>query len=191
MLYPAARAFGGPKESELKTSRQAFEAMKKDIRGGSVVVLPTLVTNLGGKPVWDTDATSGTAAFLRRELNPLAVATTGSPDVLFDPIGRNQLRYETRRGRTYAAWVGSRNPSGDRFIFTEVIRDAAGSRIVGGLLFVVDASGRIAYARHYNSQWFDPASMPSVDAFLEWMLKEFLKDLGKEPTEIFPPYGVG
>jgi hypothetical protein len=33
--------------------------------------------------------------------------------------------------------------------------------------------------------------MPSIDVFLEWMLKGFLKDLEKEPTDVFPPYGVG
>ena len=191
MLYPAARAFGSPKESELKVSRQAFAAMKSEIRGGSVVVLPTLVTNLEGEPAWDTDATNGVAEFLRRELSPLAVPTAEIPAVPFEPVGGNELRYETRRGRTYAAWIGAQHPSGDRFVFTEVIRDSAGTTILGGLFFVVDASGRIAYARHYNSHWFDPASMPNVGVFLEWMLKEFLEDLGKEPTEIFPPYGVG
>ena len=191
VLYPAARAFGGAKESELKVSRQAFVAMKTEIRGSSVVVFPPLVTNLGGTPLWDTDATGGAADFLRRELSPSAAPTSEIPGVAFDPIGGNELRYETRRGRAYAAWIGSRHPAGDRFVFTEVVRDAAGTTIVGGLVYVVDGSGRIAYARHYNSHWFDPASMPSVDAFLEWMLKEFLKDLKKEPTEIFPPYGVG
>ena len=191
MLYPLALAFGGAKESELKVSRQAFAAMKTEIRGGSVVVFPTLVTNLEGKPVWDTDATSGAAEFLRRELSPSAVPTSEIPGVPFEPIGSNELRYETRRGRAYAAWVGSHHPAGDRFVFTAVIRDPTGATILGGQFFVVDASGRIAYSRHYDSHWFDPASMPSVDAFLEWMLKEFLKDLGKEPTEIFPPYGVG
>jgi len=191
MMYPFARAFGGSKESELKVSRQAFAAMKTEIRGGSVVVFPTLVTNLGGKPLWDTDATGGVAELLRRELGPSTASTSAIPGVPFEPIGGNELRYETHRGRAYAAWVGSQQPAGDRFVFTEVVRDAAGATILGGLFFVVDASGRIAYSRHYDSHWFDPASMTSVDVFLEWMLKEFLEDLEKEPTEIFPPYGVG
>ena len=191
MMYPFARAFGGAKESELEVSRQAFAAMKTEIRGGSVVVFPTLVTNLGAQQLWDTDGANGAAEFLRRELSASTSPTSEIPGVPFEPIGGNELRYETHRGRTYAAWVGSRHPAGDRFVFTEVVRDAAGGTILGGLVFVVDASGRIAYSRHYDSHWFDPASMPSVDVFLEWMLKEFLEDLGKEPTEIFPPYGVG
>jgi len=191
MLYPLARAFGGAKESELKISRQAFAAMKTEVRGGSMVVFPTIVTNLGGEPAWDTQVTEGAVEYLRRELAPSAVSTSEVPDVPLQPIERNQLRYETHRGRAYAAWVGSRHPAGDRFVFTEFLRDSAGTTMLGGQIFVVDASGRVAYARHYNSHWFDPASMPSVEAFLEWMLKGFLKDLEEEPTEIFPPYGVG
>jgi hypothetical protein len=191
MLYPAARAFGVPKESEMKVSRQAFAAMTAEIRGGSVVVFPTLVTDFGGKPVWDTEATSGAAEILRRELCPSAVATTEIPGVPDQPLERNELRHQTRRGRAYAAWVASRRPSGDRFVFTEVYRDPATTRIVGGLIFVVDASARLAYSRHFDSHFFDPASVPSIDAFLEWMLKEFLGDLQRKPTEIFPPWGVG
>ena len=88
MMYPFARAFGGSKESELKVSRRAFAAMKTEIRGGSVVVFPTLVTNLGGKPLWDTDGTNGTAEFLRRELSASTAPTSEIPGVPFEPIGR-------------------------------------------------------------------------------------------------------
>jgi len=189
--YPLARAFGGAKESELKVSRQAFAAMKTEIRGGSLVVFAPLVSTFQGEPLRDAEATGGAVEFLRRELTPSAAPATETPDVPFEPMGHNQLRYENRRARLYAAWVASRHPAGDRFLFTEVLRDAAGATILGGQIYVVDASGRVAYSRHYNSHWFDPASMPSITAFLEWMLGEFLKDLEKEPTEIFPPYGVG
>ena len=191
LLYPAARAFGGAKESELKVSRQAFAQMKTAICSGSVVVYAPMVVNFQGSPTWDSDAAASAVEFLRSKLSPSAAPASETPDVPFEPMGSNQLRYENQRARLYAAWVGSCHPEGDHFVFSEIMRDPAGATILGGQIYVIDATGRIAYSRHYNTHWFDPASMPSVRAFLEWMLKGFLKDLKEEPAEIFPPYGVG
>ncbi len=191
MMYPVARAFGGAKESELKICRQAFMEMKTDIHSSSVVVFTPLVSNLKGKPVWDADAVKSAVELLRRELSPSVISTTEIPDIPFEPMGHNQLRYENKRAHHYAAWVSSHHPAGDRFLFTEIVRDETGATILGGQIYIVDAAGRIAYSRHYNSHWFDPASMPSVDAFVKWMLNSFIKDLEKDPLEIFPRYGVG
>jgi hypothetical protein len=191
LLYPFARAFGGRKESELEISRQAFAEMKTNIHQSSLVVFSPLVSNLQGEPLRGSDASTNAVEFLQRELSPSVAPATENPDIPFEPMHHNQLRYETQRGRIYAAWVGSHHPAGDHFLFAEIIKDAAGHEIVGGQLFVVDAAGRIAYARHFNSHGFDPASMPNVNAFLDWMLKMFLQDLEEDPLVMFPRYGVG
>ena len=191
ILYPAARAFGGAKESELKVCRQAFSEMKTNIKGGAIVVYPPMVVSFNGDPSWDSNSAAGPLEFLRREVSPSTVLSPEPPDVPYEPMLKNQLRYENQRARLYAAWFGEHHPAGDYFVIAEIVRDSTGNVILGGQIYIADSSGRIAYSHLYNTDWFDPASTPTIDSFLQWMLKRFLKDLEKEPTEIFPPFGVG
>jgi hypothetical protein len=191
LLYPAARAFGGAKESELKVSRQAFADMKPGIRSGSIVVYDPIVATFQGNPSWDRNAATAAVEFLRREVNPSADLASENHDISFEPIGKNQLKYENQRARLYAEWVGQRHPPGDYLIFSEILTDSTGETIVGGQIYIIDAAGRIAYSRHYNSHWFDPAKMPDTEAFMTWMLNVLLKDLNRDPKEVYPPYGVG
>ena len=189
-MYPFARAFGGEKESQLKISREAFAAMKAGLEAGSVIVFAPLVVR-GGDKAWDPETARHEVATLQRILLPKAALASQTPEVPFEPMGANQLRWVRDRGRLYAGWVGTTRPAGDYFFFTEVLTDGNGARILAAHLYVVDASGRLAYESLANSHHFDPGSFRDAGGMIDWVLERFKKDLQEEPTEIFPPYGVG
>ena len=44
-LYPLARAFGGPKESELKVIRKSFIRMKHDLSNSRLAIYPACMIN--------------------------------------------------------------------------------------------------------------------------------------------------
>jgi len=143
MMYPAARAFGGPKESELKRIRPAFAALKTQARVGAVVVYRPLVVKTG-QPSWDDGAGTLLVEAMHQDLAPRATLAPDAPDVPFEPMGHNQMRYLWKRARGYASWVGSRHPAGDYFVFTELLTDEKGERVLGAQCYIVDASGQIA-----------------------------------------------
>ena len=45
VLYPLARAFGGPKESELKVIRENFSRMQQDLPSSRLAVFPSCLVN--------------------------------------------------------------------------------------------------------------------------------------------------
>ena len=190
MMYPLARAFGGPKESELKKIRPAFAALETQIRTSAVVVYRPLVVR-AGQPSWDDGAGTLLVDALHRDLAPRAALASDAPDVPFEPMGHNQMRYLWKRAPGYASWVGSRHPAGDYFVFTELLTDEKGEEVLGAQCYIVDARGQIAHARLWNSHWYDPATLRGLGPFLDWMVRALSEDLTEDPVTQYPPYGVG
>lgn len=189
MLYPVARAFGSPAESEFEVFREGYSRMKETLAGGRVVVFPTWVLS-GGTTAWSVEAAAPAVAVLASGPAAGATPVVVRPEVADLELGRNQLRFLWSRARQYAKWVSAAHPEGDYFVFTEVFV-ASGGEAVGGQLYVVDAAGRICFARVANSHHFDPAGMPGPALLVEWMTRRFVIDLAKPPLAVFPKWGVG
>lgn len=190
MLYPIARAFGGASESQLAISRKACADMKTAIVTGPLFVSPTLVFR-AWKPAFETGAAGMVVERLRRDVNTNAELIGETPAVTETVHGGNQLRYMNARGRAYAAWVAAKKAPAGHWVFTEIIANREGTEVVGGYCWVIDASGRIAYNRLFNSHFFKSPSLPGFDAFLDFVMKTFVRDLAREPIELFPKWGVG
>lgn len=190
MLYPLARAFGGPKESQLETIRPAFAVLEARARSGRVLVYPPLVI-AAGEPRRDERAGALLVEALQKEIAPHAALASAAPDVPFEPMGKNQMRYLWKRANAYASWVGSRHPDADYLVFTELLTDASGERVLGAQCYFVDASGQIAHAQLRNSHHYDPAALSNLGAFLDWMVRDLRKALARDPLDEYPPYGVG
>ncbi len=197
LLYPLARAFGGPSEAELAKCRTAFARLKADFPSSRVLVQPALIRPGAGLPddrnswrphladnlVQALRAEGGVGAYRSVEVRS-AVAAVGAT-----PFGHNQLRYLWTRAAEYGRCVRESHPAGDYVLFFEIF----GSRSEVGAIqvFVFDASGQLAYCRLFNSHQFGPHLDRSGDAAVRLIAERLLGDLRKAPEEVFPPYGVG
>lgn len=197
LLYPLARAFGGPSEAELVKCRVAFVRLKADFPISQVLVQPALVRPGAALPddrgSWRADladdlvqalrAEGGVGAYRSVAVRP-AIAAVGAT-----PFGHNQLRYLWTRAAEYGRCVRASHPAGDYVLFFEVF----GSRSEVGAIqvYVFDASGQLAYCRLFNSHQFGPHLSRSGDAVVRLIAEHLLGDLRKAPEAVFPPYGVG
>lgn len=192
LLYPLARAFGGPSESELVKCRQAFQQLQSNLGTSRLVVQPVLSQpkySPENKAVWRQDL----AEALRREIGSKSGAKLEAPEntpvVTPTDFGHNQMRYLWSRGAEYGKWVKSTHPAGDYVLFTEVF--AREGKVGAIQVFVLDTSGQLAYCRLFNSHQFGPNLASQGDEAIRLIVKHLFDDLAKEPKKIFPPYGVG
>jgi hypothetical protein len=189
MMYPLERAFGGPKESELKQVRLAFTALKTQARNGAVVVYRPMVVR-AGNPSWDEPAGVLLVDALHTELATKAVLASAVPGVPYKAVGNNKFRHFWNRAALYAAWVKAQHPAGDHFMFTELLADPAGGRVFGAYCYIVDATGQIAFAHVWSTQSF-AQSQTSLGPFLGSLASNITSVLAMDPLRLFPPYGVG
>ncbi len=189
LLYPLARAFGSPPESELAKCRQAFQQMQSHLGESRVAVQPVLCIGRNGG-TWRRKL----AVDLAREAElhttaELTVPRTGAPAVEPTELGHNQLRYLWKRATVYSNWVKADHPAVD-YIWIAEIWGHDGK--VGAIhFFVLDARGQIAYCRLYNSHQFGPNLPLKGDAAVRLFVRRFFEDLMETPEKVFPPYGVG
>ena len=165
MVYPCARAFGSPSESELKQCRAAFERLKAGRFTAQAVVYPA------ADPVgMRQDAYSGTAEVMAEQLLAKGwtncLIATVAPQVKPLPLGHNQLRYAWNRAHAYSQWVRTARPVGDIHLFVEAMSPSEG-KIIGIQCYVVDASGQVAYYRLLNSHFYgrNPPRTPEAGGF--------------------------
>jgi hypothetical protein len=189
MVYPFARAFGSPSESELKQCRVAFERLKAGRFTVRTVVYPA------ADPVgMRKDAYPGTAVLMAEQLrakgwtNCTTAPTT--PPVEPRRLGANQLRYAWNRAHAYGQWVRTARPEGDFHLFVEILSDPSGN-IIGIQAYVLDASGQVAYERLLNSHQFGGNPPKNPEAACQLILRVLLNHLDQADPCIFPPYGVG
>ena len=189
ILYPLARAFGGPSEGELKLRRVAFDHLKAAKDTARILVYP-MVDPRRAKSPYDAATADSAAALARGEGLVGAVAATVHHTVPPSDLGGNQMRYTQDRAKAYAAWTAAHRPDADFVMFLEAMTDAAGS--VGGIqIYVLEASGQVAYVRLYNSHHFNGTPPNGADNVCGVMLRTLKRDLQRLATDVHPPYGVG
>ncbi len=186
MLYPLARAFGGPSESELKLRRAAFERLKARQGTARLRVSPVLDPRRDGSlegsaaPLVDALKAAGWAG---------ASALPAAPSVAPLPMGRNQLRYLQARARSYAAWAREASLDGDYLLVVEVL---AGRDGVGGVhCYLVESGGQVAYLHLQNSHHFGIDRPADAMSAARRALGVLARDLQRRPEQLYPRWGVG
>jgi hypothetical protein len=190
MMYPLARAFGGPKESELEECRVAFTEMKAGVAGGPVLVSTPIVVRQG-RAAWDSQALQVLLDAVRNDVCASASEAPDSQAVPYEPMQRNQMRYAWERAHAYQEWVRTETEAEGFWLFTEILTDAEGSTIHGGQMYMIDGSDRIAYVQFVNSHHFDQAEVVGVEAFCQLLVRCLVSDLEGDAEDHFPPYYVG
>lgn len=189
MLYPFARAFGGPSEAELKAARPAFDRMKATLATASWVVYPALEPKGAGIPLPNT--ADRLIEGLRKAGATRCVAAPGPPAVDTGELGANQMRFSVKRARAYSDWVKNNRPEGDLFLFMDVLRGPDGV-VHGMMLHVVERSGQLAFTSLWNSHhWKGGAAPKDPQAACDMVMERFQRAQKWEATRMFPPYGVG
>lgn len=193
LLYPFARAFGSPPESELAKCRQAFTTLQGNLERSRLLVQPVLTrpnyAPATDRGVWRHDLAEAVCRELGKTSHAKLESTTTIPTIPSTKFGANQMRYLWQRAGAVAKWVRSNRPAVDYILFAEVFsRDG---RVGAIQVFLLDASGQLAYARLFNSHHFGDKLPADGDAAVRLLVKRLLDDVGREAKTIFPPYGVG
>ena len=192
LLYPFARMFGSPSESELAKCREAFRTWQNREPSCQLCVQPVLwITPQRGGPArsYRVDRANALAARLAKLDRVRLVLALDPPQVAPDKLGRNQLRYTWKRAATYAQYTAQLHPAENYVLFTEVW--GAGGNVAAIQIFLVDASGQIVYCRLFNSHHFGPNLQLKGPAWLDFLVPILLRDMEREPEQLFPKYGVG
>jgi len=153
-----------------------------------VVVQPVMFVNQGER-IWRRDLAEAivqqSEAQTRAKFEVASAAPTAAPT----KFGHNQMRYTWERAAAYGQWVKDTHPAGD-FLWVCEIWGHEG-KVAAIQVYVLDASGQIAYCRLYNSHQFGPNLPLAGDEPIKLLVKQLFKDLPRDPKQIFPPYGVG
>jgi hypothetical protein len=195
-LYPLARAFGGPKESELKVIRESFSRMQRDLPSSKLAVYPSCLTSFE-KHEWKPETPELMIDLFRDEHRIETHAVKTHPDVAFMPAGRNQMRFMWDRARAYAAWIRDAHPvpEGEYAMFTDFICPSdSNCRYVGGVhVYITDSMGNICYTTLINSKHeiYQKTQPDSLHDCCAMAVERFFVGLKKDAIELFPPYGVG
>jgi hypothetical protein len=185
LLYPFARAFGSPSEGDLARCRTAFERFKS--RGPTAQVLVHPATDPRGPGLLGSPEATARAVAVLGFAGAQRVAEAAPVAPL--ALGANQMRYVWNRAHAYEAWVRQAHPTGDYALFLEVMQAPTG-QVMGCHIYVVDATGQIAYTRLMNSHQFGN-SLKDPTAACVRLVRQLLLDLQKPADQVFPPYGVG
>ncbi len=189
MLYPVARAFGGPSESELKLRRAAFDRLKAARATAKVLVYPALRPAHPEREAYL--ATAGLAVELLQGYGwAHCQAASAPPTIPATPLMRNQLSYVQTRARAYSEWAKTARPEADFLVILEVLVRPEGG-IVGVHCYVLEASGQVAYARQFNSHHFGASSIDLPANAVGFALRELSWDVQRPADQVHPPYGVG
>lgn len=189
MLYPVARAFGGPSEGELKRCRAAFERLK-DQKGSARIIVFSALDPRGPQGAWDPGTAERLVALMQEKGMANATPAPAPQAVEPTPLGGNQMRYAWDRAHAYGDWLRRAQLEGDFFLFVEMFHQSAGE-IVGLQVYVLDRTGEIAYLNLMNSHHFKGPSVPGPEEAITLLHGLFQWGLTRRAEERFPPYGVG
>jgi len=188
LLYPFARMFGSPPESELAKCRTAFAEFQAAQGTRPIVIAPVLWVD-GPRNVWRRPVAEALAREMRPHTQGVVRVEPGKPEVPPAEFGHNQLRYLWERGAQYAAWRRAAPPI-DAYVLCAEVWGHHG-KVAAIQVYVFDPKGQIAYCRLYNSHHLGPNLPLQVDDPVRVIVRHLFEDLQKQPEEVFPPYGVG
>jgi hypothetical protein len=191
MLYPVARMFGVPAESELAVYRVTFQRLKGALPQDHLVVhTPCVFRHDGGK--WDKELTPCMAEALTAQGFHAVPFEGADPKIGGDPPGANQLRFTWRRAREYAKWTAENRPAGAWHLYTDLVVDGGGT-IDGMEFFIVDGQGNLALVRLLNSHHpsFQGIQRGSLASGCSVLARTLQITLTFPPERLFPPYGIG
>lgn len=187
-MYPVARAFGSPPESELAACRDAFAQLQTHLATGRLTVAPVLFVEDRARG-WRTDLARALAGEVAAGSPAHPAIAAAAPDVSPPLMGHNQLRYLWDRSREYARWIPAARPPAD-FVCCAEIWSHAG-QVTAIHVFVYDAKGQLAYCRLFNSHHFGSTLSADSPDPIKLLVRHLLKDLQGDAQTIFPPYGIG
>ena len=187
-LYPLARAFGSPPESELALCRAAFLKLQGQFPHSRVRLEPVYFAAYGSRH-WRYDLAENLAHEAARHTSAQFALAPIRPEIDPTHLGHNQMAYFWERAAIYGNWIKSAPPGADYVWFVEIF--GQGTNVAGIQLYVFDAHGQLAYGRLFNSHHFGPNLPLDSDDVVRLIIEHLFKDLTREPTQIFPPYGVG
>ncbi|MCX6943597.1 MAG: hypothetical protein NT173_02340 [Opitutales bacterium] len=189
-VYPLARAFGSPPESELALCRTAFQQLQSRLATSRVRVEPVYcASHSQANRLWRDDLAqllvreAGTRTQARFVIAPMR------PDVGPTVFGHNQMRYLWERATAYSHWLKEAPPGAD-YVWCVEIFGAKGT--VGAIqIYIFDAKGQVAYCRLFNSHQFGTNLSMESEEPIRLVVKTLFEDLLRDPKAVFPPYGVG
>ena len=188
LIYPLARVFGSPSESDLAKCRQAFAQLQAHLGTSRVVVEPVLFVE-NGERSWRRDLAEAIVQHSAASTDAKLEVANSAPTAAATKFGHNQMRYTWERASAYGQWVKDTHPAGDYLLVTEVW--GWQGKVAAIQVYVLNATGQVAYCRLFNSHHFGP-DLPLVgDEPIKLLVKQLFKDLPRDPKQIFPPYGVG
>lgn len=188
LLYPLARAFGSPPESELVKCRQAFRELQSGLGGSRVVVEPVLFVD-GHRRQWRADLAGSLCREAAARTTAKLVVAPSNPSVPQARFRHNQLRYTWERAAQYAGWVREAHPAGD-FVWCAEIWGHDG-KLGAVQVYLLDPSGRIAYCQLFNSHHFGENLPLEGDRAVRLIVEAVFEHLRWDADRVFPPHGVG
>lgn len=188
MMSPLARAFGCPPESELAVCRVTFARLQQYPPSTRIAVAPVFFVEDHTR-TWRIDLAQSIAQNIGPRLSARLGFADAAPAVAPRDLGRNQLNYLWQRASDYTHWIKRMPPDTDFVLCAEVW--SHGGQVDAIHLYVFDATGQVAYCRLFNSHHFGNNLPAAGTDAIDFMVKRFLADLSRSPTDIFPPYGVG
>ncbi len=99
------------------------------------------------------------------------------------------MRYSWTRAGQYSQYTSRSHPDTDYVLFTEIW--VSGGKVAAMEIFLVNAAGQVAYLRLFNSHHFGNELSAEGDGATEFLVRQLLQDLERDPKQLFPKYGVG
>lgn len=188
LMYPLARAFGSPSESELAKCRQAFAELQAGLGASRVAVVPVMFAD-GSQRSWRADLAASVIQQASSRTSARFETAAAAPTTFPAKLGHNQLRYLWERAEVYGQWVRDARPPGDYVWICEIW--GHDGKVAAIHVYLLAATGQVAYCRLFNSHQFGPNLPLDDEAPIQLLVKQLFKDLPREPEKVFPPYGVG
>jgi hypothetical protein len=190
-LYPLARAFGSPPESELKHCRAAFEQLKYRLDSSRMWVEPVyFAEDLRRDSLhWRSDLAQNLVREAKVHTKAQLELAPITPQVDLTKFGHNQMRYLWTRSTAYARWLRAEPPGVDYVWCVEIF--GFNGKVGAIQVYVFDAKGQVAYCRLFNSHQFGENLLLEGEDSIRLVVQSLFDDLRREPNKVFPPYGVG
>ena len=190
LLYPLARLFGEPPESELALCRSALGRLEARLAPSRVLGEPVMFAP-GHERQWRSDWAQTLALKAGARSHGQFTVAAAPPEVAFPAkMYHNQLGYLWDRARDYKRSLREVPPGIDYLCFVEIFTGPDGN-VAAIQVYLFERGGQLAFARLFNSAHFGPRLSLSGDAALLFVVNSLFDTLVLPPERVFPPYGIG